>query len=112
MHHPPAANATTRVRMRRLYLRRVYLYVRVLARSPTQEDPLGGAEEGGPALCDDDFHWITERLTEVADATCNGRIVSVLEGGYDPQVLRRCVAAHVRALSGARPKVAAAPCAR
>ena len=31
---------------------------------------LGGAEEGGPALTDDDFGWITEQITEVADETC------------------------------------------
>ena len=41
---------------------------------------------------------MTKKLMEVADATANGRIVSVLEGGYDLQGLSRSVAAHVTAL--------------
>ena len=49
-----------------------------------------------------DFAWITQRLAEVADEVCGGRIVSVLEGGYSPPVLRKCVTAHVRALMGLR----------
>ena len=63
-------------------------------------------QEGGPQLNEEDFFWLTERLTEVADAACDGKVVSVLEGGYNPQVLRRCVAAHVRALVGVKPKAA------
>jgi acetoin utilization deacetylase AcuC-like enzyme len=35
---------------------------------------------------------------EIADRRCGGRIVSVLEGGYDLEGLSRSVAAHVMAL--------------
>ena len=46
----------------------------------------------------DDFAWVTRKLMEVADSTAGGRIVSVLEGGYDLQGLQESVAAHVSAL--------------
>ena len=42
------------------------------------------------------------RAVALADRVCGGRLVSVLEGGYQPQVLRRCVRAHVLALAGER----------
>ena len=45
-----------------------------------------------------DFGWVTERLLEVARQHCGGRLVSVLEGGYDLDALAASVAAHVRAL--------------
>jgi acetoin utilization deacetylase AcuC-like enzyme len=45
-----------------------------------------------------DFAWITEALLEVADAHCPGRVVSLLEGGYDLNALASSAAAHVRAL--------------
>jgi acetoin utilization deacetylase AcuC-like enzyme len=45
-----------------------------------------------------DFAWITEVLLEVARKHCNGRVVSVLEGGYDLEALAESAAAHVRAL--------------
>ena len=45
-----------------------------------------------------DFAWVTKKLMEIADASANGRIVSMLEGGYDLQGLSRSVAAHVTAL--------------
>lgn len=45
-----------------------------------------------------DFGWITEQLLAVADATCGGRVVSVLEGGYDLAALAASAALHVRRL--------------
>ncbi len=45
-----------------------------------------------------DYTWITRRLVELADCYANGRIVSVLEGGYNLSALRECTAAHVGAL--------------
>lgn len=45
-----------------------------------------------------DYTWVTRKLMEVAGATAGGRIVSMLEGGYDLQGLRDSVAAHVAAL--------------
>ncbi len=49
----------------------------------------------------DDFGWVTRKLMEIADSSAGGRIVSVLEGGYDLQGLQESVAAHVTALMGA-----------
>ncbi len=49
----------------------------------------------------EDFDWVTRRLMDLADASAGGRIVSVLEGGYDLQGLQESVAAHVGALAGA-----------
>jgi acetoin utilization deacetylase AcuC-like enzyme len=46
----------------------------------------------------EDFSWLTLRLREVARTCCGGRIVSMLEGGYDRQGLATGVAAHVTAL--------------
>jgi acetoin utilization deacetylase AcuC-like enzyme len=46
----------------------------------------------------DDYTWITQRLIELADRHAEGRVVSVLEGGYDLDALRECTAAHVAAL--------------
>jgi acetoin utilization deacetylase AcuC-like enzyme len=49
----------------------------------------------------EDFDWVTRKLMDVADSSAGGRIVSVLEGGYDLQGLKESVAAHVTALMGA-----------
>src|SRR5579871_746428 len=51
-------------------------------------------------LLEPDFAWATKKLMEVADASAKGRIVSVLEGGYDLKGLSGSVAAHVTALMG------------
>jgi acetoin utilization deacetylase AcuC-like enzyme len=50
-------------------------------------------------FADADYVWVTGQLTAVAAKHAQGRIVSLLEGGYDLDVLRRCGAAHVKALS-------------
>lgn len=49
-------------------------------------------------LVEADFAWVTKKLMEIADSSAQGRIVSLLEGGYDLQGLSRSVAAHVTAL--------------
>ena len=49
-------------------------------------------------LTERDFGWATRRLMEVAARVCDGRIVSVLEGGYDLIGLSASVEAHVSAL--------------
>ncbi len=49
-------------------------------------------------LSEADFGWATRKILEVADASAEGRVVSVLEGGYDLEGLARSVAAHVIAL--------------
>ncbi len=45
-----------------------------------------------------DFGWITDRLLAVADECCGGKLVSILEGGYDLAALGACSALHVRRL--------------
>ena len=45
-----------------------------------------------------DYAWLTGRLCDIADAHAKGRVVSVLEGGYDLGALERSVAAHVGVL--------------
>jgi acetoin utilization deacetylase AcuC-like enzyme len=49
-------------------------------------------------LLEADYAWVTARLMEIADRSCGGRIVSLLEGGYDLQGLSKSVAAHVTTL--------------
>ena len=46
----------------------------------------------------DDFGWITDQLMAVADRHCGGKLVSVLEGGYDLDALAASAALHVRRL--------------
>jgi acetoin utilization deacetylase AcuC-like enzyme len=45
-----------------------------------------------------DYTWVTRTLMDVADESADGRIVSLLEGGYDLEGLSRSAAAHVTAL--------------
>ncbi|MBC7132234.1 MAG: histone deacetylase family protein [Roseovarius sp.] len=45
-----------------------------------------------------DFAWVTERLCDLAEAHCGGRLVSCLEGGYDLDALAASVAVHVDVL--------------
>jgi acetoin utilization deacetylase AcuC-like enzyme len=49
-------------------------------------------------LVEADYAWVTQKLMEIADQSAEGRIVSMLEGGYDLQGLARSVAAHVTTL--------------
>ena len=56
-------------------------------------DPLAQLE-----FTTDDYRWATEKLCEIADNSCAGRVVSTLEGGYDLTALGESVAAHVQAL--------------
>lgn len=58
-----------------------------------ERDPLGGLR-----LVEADFIWATEQLAAVAQRRCKGRVVSMLEGGYDLTGLARSVAVHVKTL--------------
>jgi acetoin utilization deacetylase AcuC-like enzyme len=58
-----------------------------------RDDPLGGLE-----LDEADFAWITARIVESARRHTGGRIVSLLEGGYDLDALAASAAAHVQGL--------------
>jgi len=49
-------------------------------------------------LTEEDFSWATKQLMEIADKRSGGRVISVLEGGYDLQGLAGSVSAHVMAL--------------
>jgi acetoin utilization deacetylase AcuC-like enzyme len=61
-------------------------------------DPLAQIE-----LREEDFAWATLKLMDVADRHAGGRVVSLLEGGYDLVGLALSTAAHVGALAGTRP---------
>ncbi len=52
------------------------------------------------SLTDADFKWVTEQIVRMAGLSASGRIVSVLEGGYELQSLARCVETHMRVLMG------------
>ena len=56
-------------------------------------DPLANLQ-----FVEEDFAWATRKIMDVADKTAQGRVVSVLEGGYDLQGLSQSAAAHVIAL--------------
>jgi acetoin utilization deacetylase AcuC-like enzyme len=58
-------------------------------------DPMGGMRVSEFA-----FGEITRRMVESAERHCGGRILSLLEGGYDPDGLTASVAEHVIALAG------------
>ena len=58
-----------------------------------RDDPLASLN-----LVEDDFHWITRELLTVADAHAGGRMVSMLEGGYNLDALGHSASAHLRAL--------------
>ena len=47
-----------------------------------------------------DFSWATGKLMEIADRHAKGRVVSVLEGGYDLEGLAVSAAAHVKRMMG------------
>ncbi|HUU70472.1 MAG TPA: histone deacetylase, partial [Planctomycetota bacterium] len=57
-------------------------------------DPVGGLGLEIP-----DFGLLTQWVVELANEACKGRIVSVLEGGYDLTALPLSVEAHLRALA-------------
>ena len=48
-----------------------------------------------------DYTWATEQLLDIARRHARGRVVSTLEGGYDPVALGASAAAHVRVLMSA-----------
>jgi acetoin utilization deacetylase AcuC-like enzyme len=61
-----------------------------------RRDPLASLE-----FETEDYAWATQRLCAVAEAQCQGRVISTLEGGYDLEALAESAAAHVRALMAA-----------
>ena len=57
------------------------------------DDPLAQMK-----LCTEDFYKITKRTLEYSKSFCNGRVVSILEGGYDLKALQNSTQRHVDAL--------------
>lgn len=51
-------------------------------------------------LTDEDYTWVTQELLAVARRHAGGRVLSMLEGGYEPGALARSVVAHVNVLIG------------
>jgi acetoin utilization deacetylase AcuC-like enzyme len=49
---------------------------------------------------DTDYRWVTEQMAEIARRHANGRMVSLLEGGYALGALGRSAVQHVRVLAG------------
>ncbi|NOX53615.1 MAG: histone deacetylase [Planctomycetes bacterium] len=65
---------------------------------PHKDDPLGGME-----MTPAGFAELTRLVGHIADRCCSGRLVSVLEGGYDLDGLAASVEAHLRVLRGLGP---------
>jgi len=59
-----------------------------------QRDPLAQLE-----VQDADYHWITREICDLASDNCQGRVISILEGGYDLQALASASRAHVKGLA-------------
>lgn len=55
-----------------------------------RDDPLAGLN-----LLESDYAWVTDLICHAANDYSQGRVISVLEGGYNPEVLARCALEHV-----------------
>ncbi|MBI5904514.1 MAG: histone deacetylase [Deltaproteobacteria bacterium] len=60
-----------------------------------RDDPLADIQ-----LSDEGFRFLTRRVAELSDAYCGGRMVAVLEGGYEIGSLTSCIEIHIRELLG------------
>ncbi len=58
-----------------------------------QDDPVGGL-----GLANDDFRSLTKTVMEISRKHASERLISVLEGGYNPQALADCVEIHIEQL--------------
>ena len=58
-----------------------------------RNDPLANI-----ALVEEDFGWVTAKVLEIAEESASGRVISILEGGYDLRGLAGSVAVHVKTL--------------
>ncbi len=58
-----------------------------------KDDPLGDLN-----LNSENFAEMTHIVTSLADDVCNGRVASILEGGYNLKALRNSTLAHLKAL--------------
>lgn len=58
-----------------------------------REDPIGSL-----GLETEDFVWLTAAVKQIANTFADGRLISSLEGGYNPTALAKCVATHLQEL--------------
>ena len=65
------------------------------------QDTLFNDPPGRQNLMESDFNYITQQIMDMAQLHCNGRVISILEGGYNPDVLASCCLEHVQTLSRA-----------
>ncbi len=95
----PIAPGTGSEEFRRLYEDKVFPRIEAFAPElilvsagfdAHRDDPLADLR-----LETEDFVWLTDRLCDLADTLCGGRLVSCLEGGYDLDALAESAAAHV-----------------
>ena len=63
-------------------------------------DAMAGDPLGGLLLEPEDLWQMTRRVVELADETCGGRVVALLEGGYDPPRVGLGAVAVIRGLAG------------
>ena len=59
------------------------------------DDPIGGMK-----VTENGFAYLTSVILEIADRICNGKVVAILEGGYDLGALRRSVKSVLETLCG------------
>ncbi|EAT13361.1 histone deacetylase family protein [Bermanella marisrubri] len=59
------------------------------------DDPMGGLD-----LIEDDYYWLTKLSMDIANRYAKGRIVSMMEGGYNLEALGNSAHEHIRALTG------------
>ncbi|MBI4830056.1 MAG: histone deacetylase [Candidatus Lindowbacteria bacterium] len=62
-----------------------------------KDDPLASMR-----LTEEGFAWLTQTAVDIAQKYCNGRLISMLEGGYDLRALGASVVAHLEVLYGQR----------
>ena len=62
-----------------------------------ERDPLGGMK-----MTTEGFRWIANTISELAQECCKGKVVYVLEGGYDLKALRESVEATLEVMVGAK----------
>ena len=60
-----------------------------------KDDPLASIQ-----LERSDYQWLTKQIIEIAESCCDGKVISVLEGGYNLYALADCVSAHITVLMG------------
>ena len=58
-----------------------------------KDDPLSSVQ-----LSSKDYKYLTDEIVDFANNYCNGRIVSILEGGYNINALRKAVELHIKSL--------------